>query len=156
MIDEIWKDITGLEGLYKVSNLGRIKSIKRNLVLIPQKIDKRGYLRVILKGKKFRVARLVAIHFIPNPLKLKEVNHKKGLKWDNRADELEWSSRKQNMIHAVQTGLLFHKLTFGEVNQIRKSSESQKQTADRFNISRQMVSLIKLGKRWSHLTQSHV
>ena len=115
MENEIWKDVIGYEGLYQVSNLGNIKSInriwitnngaKRNHgdILIKQSLSYKGYLKVRfyknLKRKTFFVHRLVAIAFVENPDNKPEINHKKGIKTDNRALELEWSTSSENTIH---------------------------------------------------------
>ena len=105
---EIWKDIEGYEGLYQVSNKGRIKSLNRidsrgrkvNEKILSSKPNNKGYLRVHLykngKRKPFSVHRLVAIAFIPNPNNLLEVNHKDENKENNTVDNLEWCNRKYN------------------------------------------------------------
>ena len=94
---------------YDISDLGRVRNnrTKRLLKISP---DGNGYhtikLRVNGKDKNYRIHREVALRFIPNPLNLPEVNHKKGNLADNRAIELEWVTHSENMIHAVETGLL--------------------------------------------------
>lgn len=112
---EIWKDIQGYEGLYQVSNLGRIKSLDRYVVrhrkgttfkaLIKGKfpsisLTKDGYEKVTLCNKEktitFRVHRLVAETFIPNPLNLPHVNHKDENKRNNHVENLEFCSIKYN------------------------------------------------------------
>ena len=116
---EIWKEIKGYEGLYEVSNLGRIKSIGRKNqrgINKKTKILKCGtngkYLKVMLCKNKIKkvyfVHRLVAQEFIFNSNKniLKEVNHINGIKTDNRACNLEWCTRKQNVKHSIETGLV--------------------------------------------------
>lgn len=117
---EIWKDIEGYEGLYQVSNLGRIKSLKRqksngkNLVYIDEKILTQnitnwGYYRVALYKngirKYHRVHRLVATAFLPNPENKEQVNHIDGNKLNNNLDNLEWSTRIENIHHAKINGL---------------------------------------------------
>jgi len=119
MIDiecEIWKDIIGYEGLYKVSNFGRIKSLDkicgnflRKAKIRKIRLDKDGYCVISLyklgKIKYTGVHRLVATAFIPNPENKKFVNHKKGIKTDNRASELEWVTQSENEKHAFEIGL---------------------------------------------------
>ena len=103
-MEEIWKDIKGYEGLYQVSNLGRIKSLTRKNVLkeriIKGGIQKNGYRFVLLyKDKKvriFKVHRLVAEAFIPNPNEYKEINHIDENKQNNNAENLEWCTRSYN------------------------------------------------------------
>lgn len=119
---EIWKDIEGYVGLYQVSNLGRIKVLPRSFinksgftthvkeVIKVCPLNHRGYNRVQLtahdKSKKiFSVHRVVAKHFIPNPHNHPEVNHKKAIKTDNRASELEWCNKDYNEKHASENGL---------------------------------------------------
>lgn len=110
-MEEIWKDIKGFEGEYEVSNTGKIKSKKRKneRILIPD-VDRYGYLRVCLfysKGGYIRkkVHRLVAEAFLPNVNELPQVNHKDGDKKNNNVDNLEWCTAKENLRHALETGL---------------------------------------------------
>ena len=112
-LKEVWKDIKGYEGLYQVSNMGKIKSLKfshgnKEKILKGNK-EKFGYLVVTLyknKGRKnFKIHRLVAETFIPNPKNLPQVNHIDGNKQNNRIDNLEWCTAKENTNHAHKTGL---------------------------------------------------
>ena len=107
MIEEIWKPIEGYEGLYEVSNLGRVRSLDRfyyrlhkGKVLSPTK-DRYGYLTVTLncngKSKTIKIHRLVAQAFLPNPDNLPQVNHKDEVKSNNCVDNLEWCSAKYNV-----------------------------------------------------------
>lgn len=102
---EIWKDIDGYEGLYQVSNLGRVKSLPRNGTVKTEKIMRltrtpKGYLNVCLTKSKHqnpqRVHRLVAKAFIPNPYALPQVNHKDEDKTNNKVSNLEWCDNRYN------------------------------------------------------------
>jgi len=117
MQKERWKTIKGYEGQYHVSSYGRVKSIARivknkggmrvvpEIILSPGK-NEWGYLYVILfksnKGKPFRVNRLVALAFKKNPLNKREVNHIDGDRTNNRANNLEWTTKKENMAHVAR------------------------------------------------------
>lgn len=105
---EIWKDIKDYEGIYQVSNLGRVKSLprKHNLNYKIRKLvpDKDGYSTVVLynngsKCKNMKVHRLVAQAFIPNPNDYPQVNHIDEVKSNNHVDNLEWCSVKYNMTY---------------------------------------------------------
>ncbi len=97
-MQEIWKDIEGYEK-YQISNLGNVYSKKTHKLLTP-KADKKGYLRVAFyenkKNNTFKVHRLVAQAFIPNPLNLPQVNHKDENKSNNTVDNLEWCDNHYN------------------------------------------------------------
>lgn len=106
---ERWKEIEGTGGRLLVSDQGRIKSLLRDGRVLKATKDKKGYLRlrVTLDRKKyvFKVHRLVAAAFVPNPENKPQVNHLNGDKTDNRACNLEWVSNRENAQHAVKNGL---------------------------------------------------
>lgn len=123
---EIWKDIDGYEGLYQISDLGKIKSLQRwkpnhnqtgftgtfkllEEKILKPKVDRKGYLFVELhkngKSKHYKVHRLVAKAFIPNPDNKPQVNHINGNKTDNKKENLEYCTNYENQKHAWLIGL---------------------------------------------------
>lgn len=122
---EEWKDIKGYEGLYKVSNCGKVKSLRTSKIL-KCKLRKDGYVQVTLSMKGIQshkyVHRLVCESFLDNPSSLSEVNHKNEIKSDNNINNLEWcskdynlhygtrSKRKQKKVLCVDTGKMFDSL----------------------------------------------
>lgn len=104
MQKEIWKDIKGYEGIYRISNTGKIWSCKRKIEM-KQKLSK-GYLLIGLykEGiqKTFSVHRLVSKAFIENPLDKKEVNHIDENKINNKVSNLEWCTSKENANHGTR------------------------------------------------------
>ena len=124
---EIWKDIPGYEGYYQVSNIGRVKSLERIVHYKPgsksgnphkchvvrerilaQRIGDRGYYVVTLSKDNERkialVHRLIAIAFIPNqdPNTMNDINHKDGCRSNNDINNLEWCTRRDNVIHGYR------------------------------------------------------
>lgn len=123
IMEEIWKDIEGYEGLYQVSNIGNVKALAKTVnssygkkrtrkELIKSNLrDGNGYLftRLGMSKKEMKtilIHRLVALTFIPNPENKRTVNHINGIKKDNRVENLEWASHKENTQHAIRTGLI--------------------------------------------------
>jgi len=123
MENEIWLPVEGFECLYEISSHGRIKSLDKSWVndrgglcrkpgklLTPDTTN--GYYHIKLwqngRFKWFQIHQLVAIAFIPNPENKPHVNHKNSIRSDNRVENLEWCTPKENLAHAVEKGRLKH------------------------------------------------
>lgn len=123
---EIWKDVTGYDGIYQVSNLGNVRSLPltrkmkngversyEGKMLNPSE-SKDGYLVVDLsvdgKRKTTKIHRMVAEAFVNNPLNLPVVNHKNENKHDNRASNLEWCSIRYNLRYGTTQKRRAHKI----------------------------------------------
>ena len=107
---EEWRDVRDYEGLYQVSNLGRVKSISyENEKIRKPVLCKPGYFSMVLYKNNLpqsaRIHVLVAQAFIPNPKNKAYVNHKDGNKLNNRLENLEWLTPSENLRHALDTGL---------------------------------------------------
>ena len=152
VINEVWKDIEGYEGIYKISNTGKVKSLARSGsgacnkdVILKDFNNGKNYRYISLtsnnKRKNHFIHRLIAYHFIPNPENKPHVNHINGIKGDNRLENLEWATLSENMLHAVKTGLLsapnskLNKEIVNEIRQLFKNGLSRKELAIKYKIS---------------------
>ena len=113
-MQEIWKDVVGYEGLYKVSNLGRVKSLQRKGTALNDRIlkysfDIDGYRQVILskdnKRKCVKIHRLVGLAFLCNENNLPCINHKDENKENNSVENLEWCTNLENIKHSIKRRL---------------------------------------------------
>lgn len=163
---EIFEEIPGYENLYKISNTGKIWSVLKKRFLNP-KPTKYGYIRVDLTDsnkveKSLALHRLVAIVFVKNPDNKPFVNHINGVKTDNRSENLEWCTCKENIIHAFKTGLKtgvrgeknnLTKLTKEDVLKIRElyPEVSLKKLAIMFSTSISNVYHIINRSTWNHI-----
>lgn len=156
MTEEIWRDIKDYEGLYMVSNLGRVKNVlTRKGKILSQSYSHSGYLMVGLNKngvrKTFRVNRLVAISFIPNNDGLKNhVNHINEIKDDNRASNLEWMTAKENANYGSRNKKMAASLSQPIIvtgNGIKKRFSSMAVAAKELNLNLPSMSLVLNGKR---------
>lgn len=128
---EIWKPIAGYSN-YEVSNMGKVRRNKKTIFMGTKEND--GYVRVGLtkdkKSRKFKMHRLVAMTFIPNPENKPEVNHL-GEKHDNRVCMLEWATSQENSLHGAQKNRNTNKDVI--INQIDKESNEIIKTYRKYN-----------------------
>jgi DNA-binding transcriptional regulator YiaG len=172
---EIWIDVSGFEGLYQISNLGRVKSLDRqknyNGGLSISKgrflsFDKSSdYCRVTLvdknsNKKRFLVHRLVCENFLFNKKQKRTVNHIDGNKKNNFLNNLEWMSYSENHKHAYKNGLknkkgVKHHLSKFSENDIKfirsKTKLSIRQLSELFNVHIETIRSIKNNKTWTHI-----
>ena len=162
MKNEIFKNLTICEN-YSISNYGNVRNNKTGKILSPR--DLRGYKRVSLwynkKANDHRIHRLVAEEFIPNPDNKLEVNHKNGIRNDNRVENLEWVTGKENAEHrsnvlnfgdtykGMKNGNSF--LSDEDVINIRNSKLSRKQLSETYNVSVTQIGRIIKNKLWTHI-----
>ena len=117
--EEIWKDIFGYEGLYQVSDKGRVKSIGYGKERILKSfINKKGYIRVCIfkngERKNYSIHRLVAQAFLSNPDNLPQVNHKDENQSNNNLENLEWCTAKYNHNYGTHNQRVAEKTTNGK------------------------------------------
>lgn len=174
---EEWRALPGTEGLYSVSNRGRVRSEplarrrsgrQRGRILSPS-ADSKGYLcfRVCVPGqpsRQWKVHRAVALAFLGEPESGQQVNHRNGRKTDNRVENLEYVSCRENIRHCWANGLhgIEHcqgeashraKLTEEAVRTIRIEYPSQtlSQLATRFGVTKQAIWHVVKRKTWVHI-----
>jgi hypothetical protein len=174
---EQWRDVIGYEGLYQVSDLGRVKSLRKKVKSkqnsfcykrerILKQYFYKGYLRACLthacKKETLSIHRLVAIAFIPNPENKNSVNHKNTTKNDNFISNLEWNTQKENVNHAYENNLVplmqgerhgASKLTEKDVLEIRslKGIVSGVELSKRYDISTSVICAILKRRIWKHI-----
>ena len=180
---EIWRPVVGYEDRYEVSSAGRVRRLARigthpcnrwgkpHLFTVlagdmKASINGKGYPQVSLRHEvgveSVAIHRLVADAFLP-PCNGRQVNHKNYDRRDNRLDNLEWATPKENTAHGARgpnwiNGERHHnsKLNCAQVSEIRrllKTGMVQNRIADQFKVGPNVVSGIKTGKMWKHLPE---
>lgn len=162
---EAWKPITGYEGLYEVSNYGKVRSLDRFVPdnkngkhlkgqLIKAFLGNIGYYGVGLfknsSGRRFLVHRLVGVHFIENPRNLPFINHIDCDQLNNHYSNLEWCTNKENIHHALLNGLMpigeRHYRTritdadLGFIRRLHEEGKTQKEIAVQFSVDPSCIS----------------
>lgn len=148
-----WSPIVDYEGYYEINSLGTVRSIERLVDhpisgkikcrkrYITTRINNWGYRQLVLskngKATTHSLHRLLAKTFIPNPFNKAEINHKNGIKIDNCLENLEWCTRKENLQHAYQNGLINKSSQRKPVIDISTGLvfEKVKEAADHFSVS---------------------
>lgn len=170
---EIWKDVVGFEGIYQISNTGKVKGLPRKYLierLLKPYISEHGYLMVRLypSGKHKTIHRLLAEAFIPNPDNKPFVNHKDANKQNNDLNNLEWVTRLENIHHAVRLGLYncknrrsfkgrHHPLTtlnediVLDIREKYSKGANRYQLAEEYSISYNIVNKIVNRITWRHI-----
>lgn len=168
---EIWKDIKGYEGLYQASNLGNIKSLKREHYIptinkkiwilkekiLKQGLGKDGYKYVVLTKNNFRktykVHKLVMLTFSKTQKRRTFINHLDGNKQNNDISNLEWCTNSENIRHAYNNNLIDITKKCKKINQYDlegnfiKQWNSMKEAGEKLNICRQNISMCCRGLR---------
>jgi hypothetical protein len=178
IVNEEWRDISGYEDYYQVSTLGRVRSCDRVVKhrkgdqmvkgrLLNPSLDRNGYFRITLykDGSRsfFLVHRLVAIAFLAIDTLRNDVNHKNGVKDDNRVENLEWCTHLENMRHAIDTGLMpsfvgeKHPLSLLtesqvlEIRELRACGTKLRVIAEMYGVSLSVIAGVVYRNNWAHL-----
>ena len=176
---EEWRDVVGYEGLYEVSNLGRVRSADKKIwngktyykkvgAIKAQHLHKGYPVTSIYKNNvksNMNVHRLVAFAFIPNPENKLEVNHIDGIKTNSRVENLEWCTSAENSYHAYHTGLSTAPVLKGsahgmtnlteddviKIRQLYSNGVKRKELMDMYNLKPSPFYRIVARKSWKHI-----
>jgi len=179
-LGEEWRPIEGYEGLYEVSNLGRVKSLARTIIrsdgrrcvvtekILTERVNDRGYIEIKLSrlgsSTYKKLHRIVATAFLDNPENKPEVNHKDGNKKNNQAENLEWATHSENMQHAFANGLHSHQgdrsstklLTESDVLSIRERQANGEKRGEVYADYAEVISIHGFKAIWYRHTWKHI
>ena len=168
----VWKDIIidNIISHYEVNNIGQVRNKTTGNILKPE-LDRYGYLKLNFNigNKRFTktIHRLVALAFIPNPENKPQVNHINGIKTDNRVENLEWVTNKENTIHAYSNGLIHIKYGDERPNTVYSNSQvhsickllknnvNMYLIAKLLNVTNQLIIEIKNGRSWNWISSKY-
>lgn len=172
LTDEEWRDIPGYEGIYQVSDLGRVKRITKHRRYAANRLLKpiahnMGYVEVILccgtEQKRYYIHRLILATFIGECPSGMQVNHKNGIKTDNRLENLEYVTRSQNIKHSydvlkrqrpIGESAINARLTESQVREIRRLLKLGARPVDlakQFDVHKNTIHSIKNKSNWKHV-----
>jgi len=164
-MNEIWKSIEGYEGIYEVSNLGRVKSLKFNKEkYLKNSLNRDGYVIAHLSKnaitKSFTLHRLVSLLFIDKVDGKDYINHINGDKLNNKVDNLEWCTIKENVNHSLNNKLRIppngvnhynSRFDVKDVLFIRSSNISESKLALKYGVNRATIGKIKRFERYKNI-----
>jgi len=153
-MSEEWRDVEGWEGLYQVSDMGRVRSLyHQKVVMLKPRTVYNGYLRITLSknGVKshFRVSRLVALTFIPNPDNLPEVDHIDENKVNNCTTNLQWVTCQENIERSLAKDFLFRSPSGELVKIFNLCKFCRNHNLNRACLNQVHLGLLKQWKGWT-------
>jgi hypothetical protein len=168
---EIYKVIPDTENMYSISNFGNVKNNITNYILNPFMTD-RGYLQVCINFSSrptritVNVHKLVARAFVPNEMNLPVVNHIDGIKVNNNANNLEWTTHSENNEHAVKMGLiksgedsylavLIEKDVLEIIDKLKEGNRNI-DLAREYNVAHNTIDDIRCNRTWRYIERSPI
>ena len=170
-MSEEWRPVAGCEGFYEVNTLGQIRATGKARGVkarVPRKpnVGRNGYQRVVLRGRRLYVHRVVATAFLGEPEPDEQVNHLDGVKTNNRLDNLEWVTRSQNAAHArhvlgrrygrqvrgeEQGSSVLTEATVKDIRARHSAGEAYRSIAESLGVDRSTVWLADTRRTWRHV-----